>query len=115
MITGLVVLKIVLIPSNTRFASLANSGPRWSIRGVSIARRMRSGRGVGPGICRKGRPAVREEFWDMLYRPLCRPGPDHAYFPGVGEELALLSSRTNARVSQARSGSWRWAATQVQW
>ena len=29
--------------------------------GVSIARRMRSGTGVGPGICRKWRPALRED------------------------------------------------------
>ena len=34
--------------------------------GVSIARRMRSGTGVGPGICRKWRPAVREEFWAIV-------------------------------------------------
>ena len=36
-----------------------NSGPRWSITGMSMARRMRSGTGVGPGICRKWRPARR--------------------------------------------------------
>ena len=65
MMTGLVVLKMVLMPSNARLASLANSGPRWSITGRSIARRMRSGTGVGPGICRKCRPATREEFWAM--------------------------------------------------
>src|SRR5882672_949074 len=65
MITGPAHLKIVLIPSSTRRPSLPNSGPRWSITGMSIARRMRSGTGVGPGICRKWRPAVREEFWDM--------------------------------------------------
>src|SRR5689334_21074826 len=63
MMTGLVVLKIVLMPSRTRLASLANSGPRWSMIGVSMARRMRSGTGDGPGIWRKWRPATRDEFW----------------------------------------------------
>ncbi len=33
-----------------------NPGPRWSIVGRSIARRIRSGTLVGPGICRKWRP-----------------------------------------------------------
>src|SRR4051812_2409594 len=62
MIAGPAHLKTVLMPSSTRRPSLPNSGPRWSITGMSIARRMRSGTGVGPGICRKWRPAVREEF-----------------------------------------------------
>src|SRR4029450_14159634 len=62
MMTGLVVLKMVLIPSRHFFASRANSGPRWSIMGVSIARRTRSGSGVGPGMCKKCRPTGREEF-----------------------------------------------------
>src|SRR5256885_10125813 len=62
MITGLVVLKIVLMPSRQLLASCANSGPRWSIIGVSIARSTRSGSGVGPGMCRKWRPTGREEF-----------------------------------------------------
>src|SRR4051812_42701307 len=65
MMTGLVVLKMVLMPSRHRFPSLANSGPRWSIMGVSMARKMRSGRGVGPGICKKWRPTGREEFLDI--------------------------------------------------
>src|SRR5262245_62614190 len=62
MMTGLVVLKMVLMPSRHFFASRANSGPRWSIMGVSIARRTRSGSGVGPGMCKKCRPTGREEF-----------------------------------------------------
>src|SRR4029453_19266688 len=65
MTTGLVVLKMVLMPSRHFLASLANSGPRWSMIGVSIARNTRSGSGVGPGICRKWRPTVREEFFDI--------------------------------------------------
>src|SRR5262249_52364233 len=67
MITGLVVLKMVLMPSRQRLASLENSGPRWSMIGVSMARRMRSGSGVGPGMCRKWRPEVRDEFFDMIF------------------------------------------------
>ena len=43
-------------PSSTVRPSLANSGPRWSIVGMSMARRTRSGTLVGPGICRKWRP-----------------------------------------------------------
>src|SRR5581483_2038197 len=62
MMTGLVVLKMVLMPSRHFLASRANSGPRWSMMGVSIARRIRSGSGEGPGIWRKCRPTVREEF-----------------------------------------------------
>src|SRR5262244_1472346 len=62
MITGLLVLKMVLTPSSTRLASAWNSGPRWSMMGVSIARRIRSGSGDGPGICRKWRPTGRDEF-----------------------------------------------------
>src|SRR5207253_5355223 len=65
MMTGLAVLKMVLMPSRHRLASLANSGPRWSMIGVSIARSTRSGSGVGPGICRKWRPTGREEFFDI--------------------------------------------------
>src|SRR3954451_22228056 len=71
MITGPLQRKIVLMPSSTRRPSLPNSGPRWSITGMSIARRMRSGTGVGPGICRKCRPAVREEFFDMAVPRTC--------------------------------------------
>src|SRR5215471_3157383 len=67
MITGLVVLKMVLMPSRQRRASLANSGPRWSMIGVSMARKTRSGSGVGPGMCRKWRPGVRDEFFDMIF------------------------------------------------
>src|SRR5262245_32045794 len=56
---------MVLIPSRTRRPSRWNSGPRWSMVGMSIARRTRSGTGVGPGIWRKWRPAVRAEFFGM--------------------------------------------------
>src|SRR5688572_11250544 len=45
------------MPSSTSFASTWNSGPRWSIVGRSMARSTRSGTLVGPGICRKWRPA----------------------------------------------------------
>ena len=33
-----------------------NSGPRWSMVGRLMARKMRSGTGLGPGICKKWRP-----------------------------------------------------------
>src|ERR1700680_3124573 len=91
MTPGLAVLKMVLMPSSTRLASAANSGPRWSMMGVSIARRMRSGSGVGPGICRKWRPATREEFFAMgffdlwsrlvLIPPRLRRGRDREQLP----------------------------------
>src|SRR5262249_12648805 len=66
---GLAVLKIVLMPSRHRLASLANSGPRWSMIGVSIARSTRSGSGVGPGMCRKWRATGREGFFDIRGGP----------------------------------------------
>src|SRR5205085_4130299 len=44
------------MPWSTRRPSAPNSGPRWSIVGRLMARRMRSGTGDGPGICRKWRP-----------------------------------------------------------
>src|SRR5215470_5726394 len=61
--------------------------------GMSIARRMRSGTGVGPGICRKCRPAVREEFFAMEVFPDSR--------------VSLSPSRTNAICSQAYNLSAR--------
>jgi hypothetical protein len=39
-------------------AELPEIGPRWSIVGLSMARSTRSGTLVGPGICRKWRPAT---------------------------------------------------------
>src|ERR671914_268531 len=75
MMTGLAVLKILLMPSRQRLASLANSGPRWSMIGVSIARSTRSGSGVGPGICRKCRPIGREEFFAIGVVPCARALP----------------------------------------
>src|SRR5690348_10336465 len=45
------------MPARTSFPSCANSGPRWSMVGKSMARSTRSGTLVGPGICRKWRPA----------------------------------------------------------
>jgi hypothetical protein len=48
-----------------------NSGPRWSIVGRSMARRIRSGTLVGPGICKKWRPLWSRcitSFWLMLWK-----------------------------------------------
>src|SRR6185312_4934700 len=67
MMTGFAVLKIVLMPSKQRLASFANSGPRWSMIARSMARRMRSGSGDGPGIWRKWRPATREAFLAIVF------------------------------------------------
>src|SRR6187401_394409 len=57
MITGFFVWKMRFTPSSTSLPSAWNSGPRWSMVGRSIARSTRSGTFVGPGICRKWRPA----------------------------------------------------------
>ena len=54
--TGWRVWKICWMPASTCRPSAPNSGPRWSMVGRLIARRMRSGTGLGPGICRKWRP-----------------------------------------------------------
>src|SRR3954463_4897686 len=91
MTTGLVVLKMVLMPSRAFLAILANSGPRWSMIGVSIARSTRSGSGVGPGICRKWRPGLRDEFWaiERLLLWLLFGGFDG---PGAGFELECCSA-----------------------
>ena len=65
MITGLVVLKIVLMPSSTRRGQLRE------LRAAMVDdRRVHRaqdavGQRRGPGMCRKWRPAVREEFLDI--------------------------------------------------
>src|SRR5215475_14104758 len=105
MMTGLVVLKMVLMPSRHFFASRANSGPRWSIMGVSIARSTRSGSGVGPGMCKKCRPTGREEFLaignlllkrhlygDFVVWPRARPNQ--------GAALVALNYECNIAVKQ---------------
>ena len=53
------VLNSPLMPVNTRLPSVWNSKPRWSRICRDMAARMRSGTGVGPGICKKWRPARR--------------------------------------------------------
>src|SRR5215510_12500474 len=58
MTTGDEVRKISFSPLNTSLASVANSGPRWSIVGLLSARSTRSGTLVGPGIWRKCRPLL---------------------------------------------------------
>ena len=65
------VLKMSRRPDSTRLPSRPNSGPRWSIVGRSIARRIRSGTLVGPGICRKCRPECRP-FGALMIRILPR-------------------------------------------
>ena len=54
--TGPEVWNIFWLPSSTLRPSSPNSALRWSMTGMSMARRTRSGTGLGPGICRKCRP-----------------------------------------------------------
>src|SRR5258707_4526031 len=56
MMTGPAVSKIFWQPSNIALPSSANCRLRWSMTGMSMARRTRSGTGLGPGICKKWRP-----------------------------------------------------------
>src|ERR1700722_20100649 len=97
MMTGLVVLKIVLTPSRQRLASLANSGPRWSMIGVSLARRTRPGSAVGPGICGKCRPAAREVFCGMIGAPSDYSPATAAHVRGRAR-LVGLNSECDIRV-----------------
>jgi hypothetical protein len=53
---GHFVLNIGLMFSKTDKAMAPKSGPRWSIVGLSMARKTRSGTFDGPGICKKWRP-----------------------------------------------------------
>jgi len=50
MITGFSVWKTAFMPSRHDLANSAKPAPRWSIVGLSMARRTRSGTLVGPGI-----------------------------------------------------------------
>src|SRR3546814_1967272 len=52
--------------------------------GMSMARRMRSGTGVGPGICRKWRPAVRAALLTMgLSLSVCQDGVTRGSRPRI--------------------------------
>ena len=54
--TSFSVRKTRFIPSRSRGTSSANSGPRWSMVALDIARSTRAGVLVGPGSWRKWRP-----------------------------------------------------------
>ena len=56
MITGSLVRNTRCMAAITAKPISANSGPRWSMVGMSMARSTRSGTLVGPGICRKCLP-----------------------------------------------------------
>src|SRR6266850_4052505 len=56
MITGCLVRNTRCMAASTAWPISANSGPRWSMVGISMARSTRSGTLVGPGICRKCLP-----------------------------------------------------------
>src|SRR5712672_286353 len=101
MMTGLVVLKMVLMPSRQRLPSLANSGPRWSIMGVSMARKMRSSSGVGPGIWRKWRPTGREEFLDI-----CIPWRVDCGFENAAPRNRQPACRHELRMRQSVKSNW---------
>src|SRR5580692_10508813 len=113
MMTGLAVLKMVLMPSRARLASAANSGPRWSMIAVSIARRTRSGMGVGPGICRKWRPTMREAFllirrflgirW-VLRTELGAAAPARKCASGAGPQLAAIKDECESQSSLLSAG-----------
>src|SRR6266568_914824 len=75
--------------------------------GVSIARRIRSGNGDGPGMCRKWRPMAREEFLDICSSPW-------AIFRGFvdGCRAASFSTgraacRHEGRMRQSVKASWQ--------
>ncbi len=79
MMTGCSVLKMVRRPDRMRLASAWNFGPRWSMVGRSMARRMRSGTFVGPGICRKCRPAL----YAIAHPPCGAAGAACAHLPAT--------------------------------
>src|SRR6516165_4246379 len=54
------------MPATISCPRSANSGPRWSIVGIAIARSTRSGTLVGPGICRKWRPVCGEATFFII-------------------------------------------------
>src|SRR6185312_10240423 len=56
MMTGCLVRNTRCMAASTAWPTSANSGPRWSMVGMSMARSTRSGTLVGPGICRKCLP-----------------------------------------------------------
>ena len=107
MMTGFAVLKIVLMPSSTRRVSLANSGPRWSMIGMSMARMTRSGMGVGPGICRKWRPAARDELVaiGMFLVARCSACSGRAAAKAGGGPYKTSLVNYNRKCSQARAAS----------
>src|SRR5688500_18940816 len=101
MITGWRVLKMRFMPSSTSFEITWNAGPRWSMVGRSIARSTRSGTLVGPGICRKWRPAgmrCSSETANMSIVPQPRSlsSPDSVKGP--------VTSQTSQPVRFARGG-----------
>src|SRR5436190_1160285 len=77
------------LSSFSRASILAGSAP------LRQSDAMRSGTGVGPGICRKWRPALREEFWDMekpgLVIQHCVPT---IRYRDVANEYAIFGSMT---------------------
>src|SRR3977135_3052894 len=81
--TAPLVWKTDLIPERTLCPSFWNSGPRWSMTARSMARKMRSGTGVGPGICKKWRPAILGVFVGIWAQMLGLLGVFLSHVPGL--------------------------------
>src|SRR6185437_4263558 len=92
--TAPLVRKIRLMPAMADLASSANSGPRWSMVGRSMARRIRSGTLVGPGICRKCLP-VRE----LITRVSCGGGANLPGRPRLSKAAAHALRARSAAVA----------------
>ena len=75
-----------------------NSGPRWSMVALSIARSTRSGTLVGPGICRKWRPALRRRHWGILPRD----GVTAMYRLGASHRRVTISAHRRPATRRSR-------------
>ena len=83
--TGCLVRNTRCMAASTAWPISANSGPRWSMVGMSMARSTRSGTLVGPGICRK-------------CLPLCTV---MGVLPGLGLSYLGFASRSNITIWRA--------------
>src|SRR5882724_7202371 len=82
MITGCLVRNTRCMAPRTAWPISANSAPRWSMVGMSIARSTRSGTLVGPGICRKCLP-VCTVMGVLPGIVLALQAPEYHYLPSL--------------------------------
>src|SRR6185436_18341535 len=108
MITGWRVRNTRFMPSSTARPSTAKSGPRWSTVGKSIARSTRSGTLVGPGICRKCRPA-RRVIRGILAAPSMNAPLIPVKFSGAAALAARLRKALDAEILFDRASRGRYA------